>query len=296
MRCDCQKVTHSQPNLTAKLEQYCLIEIVGPDAEKYLQGQLTCDLTKLAAGEQTITCHCDPKGKMSSLFRLYRAATEQFFIIIQQDLLPEALTQLKKYAVFSKVTFTELDTPIFGTTSAELIATFCENVTACVIEDEQKRAIFWGDIQPEINADSQLWDLIEIQQGVPLLYKANQFELIPQATNLQCLERAISFTKGCYIGQETVARAKYRGANKRAMFTFVGKAEGEVTLPEIATSIEMQIGENWKQTGTVLSAIHHQDKVWLQVVLNKEIEPEANFRVGDISLHICEQPYSLEEN
>lgn len=278
------------------LTQYRLIEVAGIDAEKYLQGQLTCDVAKLAVGEQSLTCHCDPKGKMSALFRLYRATAEQFFLIIQQDLLPEALVQLKKYAVFSKVTFTELDQALFGTTSGEIIAKFNENVTACYLDEEPKRAIFWGDIVVETNGDSRLWNLIDIQQGVPLLYKANQFELIPQATNLQLLDKAISFTKGCYIGQETVARAKYRGANKRAMFTFVGNVEGEIELPAIASSIEMQLGENWKSTGVILAVQRYQQQLWLQVVLNKELEPEANFRVGNVSLALFELPYSLEEN
>lgn len=296
MKCECQKVIHQQPELCVALNQYRLIEVAGIDAEKYLQGQLTCDVAKLAVGEQTLTCHCDPKGKMSALFRLYRATAEQFFLIIQQDLLPEALVQLKKYAVFSKVTFTELDQALFGTTSGEIIAKFNENVTACYLDEEPKRAIFWGDIAVETNGDSSLWDLIDIQQGVPLLYKANQFELIPQATNLQLLDKAISFTKGCYIGQETVARAKYRGANKRAMFTFVGNVEGEIELPAIASSIEMQLGENWKSTGTILAVQRYQQQLWLQVVLNKELEPEANFRVGNVSLALFELPYSLEEN
>lgn len=296
MKCECQKVTHQQPKLCVALTQYRLIEVAGIDAEKYLQGQLTCDMAKLAVGEQTLTCHCDPKGKMSALFRLYRATAEQFYLIIQQDLLPEALVQLKKYAVFSKVTFIELDQALFGTTSGEIIAKFNENVTACYLDEEPKRAIFWGDIAVEINGDSRLWDLIDIQQGVPLLYKANQFELIPQATNLQLLDKAISFTKGCYIGQETVARAKYRGANKRAMFTFVGNVEGEIELPEVASSIEMQLGENWKSTGTILAVQRYQQQLWLQVVLNKELEPEANFRVGNVSLALFELPYSLEEN
>lgn len=104
-------------SLTVQLSQYRLIEIAGLDAEKYLQGQLTCDVAKLDAGSQTLTSHCDPKGKMSALFRLFKASSEQFFAMMPADLLPEALVQLKKYAVFSKVTFTELDTPIFGTTS-----------------------------------------------------------------------------------------------------------------------------------------------------------------------------------
>ncbi|WP_373819931.1 folate-binding protein [Glaesserella sp.] len=294
MRCGCQLVTHQIPDLCVELTQYRLIEVSGVDAEKYLQGQLTCDVSKIAAGEQTLTAHCDPKGKMSALFRLYRHAHEQFFIIIQQDLLPEALTQLKKYAVFSKVAFNPLDTPLYGTTDHTLFANFPPKVTACHISDEQPRAIFWGEIQPQFNGESTLWDLIDIQQGVPLLYKVNQFELIPQAINLQCLERAISFSKGCYIGQETVARAKFRGANKRAMFTLVGKVGAETTLPEIGKSVEMQIGENWKQTGTILSAVIYYEKLWLQVVLNKEIEQGSCFRLGNTALELCELPYELE--
>jgi hypothetical protein len=251
-------------------------------------------VAKLEVASHTLTCHCDPKGKMSALFRLYRASQEQFFAIIHQDLLPEALTQLKKYAVFSKVTFTELDTKLYGVTSGEILAKLHENSTALVFPQGQKRAIVWGE-NLEINGSAKLWDLIDIQDGLPILLKANQFELIPQAANLQAVENAISFTKGCYIGQETVARAKYRGANKRAMFTLVGQVAGEITLPEIASSIEMQLGENWRATGTILSAVHYQDKLWLQVVMNKDVEREANFRVNGIALQICELPYSLEE-
>lgn len=284
-----------QPNLCVKLEQYRLIEVVGVDAEKYLQGQLTCDVTKLEIGKQTLTCHCDPKGKMSSLFRLYRHSAEQFFIIVRKELLPEALVQLKKYAVFSKVTFTELETAVFGTTSGEIFAKNCDEMTACTIDETTNRYLLWGDKALETNSESSVWDLIDIQQGVPILHSANQFELIPQATNLQMLEQAISFTKGCYIGQETVARAKYRGANKRAMFTFVGNFDkGE--LPEIAGHIEMQLGEHWKTTGLILSRMVSENRLWLQVVMNKDVEPEASFRIGDIALTMFQLPYTLEEN
>ena len=82
-----------------------MIEIAGVDTEKYLQGQLTCDVAKLEVGSHTLTCHCDPKGKMSALFRLYRASQEQFFVIMHQDLLPEALTQLKKICGVLKSNF-----------------------------------------------------------------------------------------------------------------------------------------------------------------------------------------------
>lgn len=279
--------------LTTQLSQYRLIEISGIDAEKYLQGQLTCDVAKLENGSQTLTCHCDPKGKMSALFRLYRHSDEQFFAVMPVDLLPEALAQLKKYAVFSKVTFTELDTPIFGTTSDEIFAKFCKETTACSLETEPKRYLIWGEnLAIESNAEPKAWDLLDIQQGIPLLYKANQFELIPQAANLQMLDQAISFTKGCYIGQETVARAKYRGANKRAMFTFVGDYQN--STPEIGGAVEMQVGENWRATGTILSVVVADKKLWLQVVLNRELEENVKFRFGETELDIYPLPYEIE--
>lgn len=294
MKCECNQISKQYPNLCILLSQYRLIEIAGIDAEKYLQGQLTCDVSKLAVGEHTLTSHCDPKGKMSALLRLYRAEAERFFAIIHQDLLPEALVQLKKYAVFSKVTFTEKETALYGVTDFERLAKQQENSTALALTQGQKRAIVWGE-EFAPNADTTLWDLMDIQDGLPILLKANQFELIPQAANLQAVENAISFTKGCYIGQETVARAKYRGANKRAMFTLVGKVTEEVDLPQPATSIEMQLGENWRSTGTIMTAVQHQNQLWVQIILNKDIEPNSRFRLNDIELAICDLPYSLSE-
>lgn len=293
MKCECQQITKLQPDFCVLLNQYRLIEIAGADAEKYLQGQLTSDVTKLAIGEHTLTSHCDPKGKMSALFRLYRAQAEQFFAIIRCELLPEALVQLKKYAVFSKVTFTELDTPLFGVANATTLADLSENATALVLSCAQKRSIVWGETLTT-HGESALWDLADIQDGLPILAKANQFELIPQAANLQAVENAISFTKGCYIGQETVARAKYRGANKRAMFILVGNSE-QTECPEAGQALEMQLGENWRASGTVLAAVHYQQQLWVQIVLNKEIEADTLFRFNDTLLKICELPYALEE-
>ncbi|MFA9488396.1 MULTISPECIES: folate-binding protein [unclassified Mannheimia] len=290
-----KQVSQGYPNLCVPLSQYRLIEIAGVDAEKYLQGQLTCDVAKISVGEHTLTSHCDPKGKMSALLRLYRAENEKFMAVIHRSLLPEALTQLKKYAVFSKVTFTELDNPLYGMAGEAAFAKLSENSTALRLTTGQSRAIVWGEVL-ETTADENLWTLMDIQDGVPVLLKANQFELIPQAANLQLLENAISFTKGCYIGQETVARAKYRGANKRALFTLAGKFEGEVALPEPSSAVEMQLGENWKSTGTVLASSTHDNTLWVQVVLNKDVELDAQFRVNGVSLQIAKLPYSLEES
>ena len=114
-------LTAQQDDIICPLTHYSLIEIEGTDAEKYLQGQLTCDVTKLAVGESTLTAHCDPKGKMSALFRLIRQDEQTFYMLLKSALLPSALDQLKKYAVFSKVTFTLLDWQILGATGTKAI-------------------------------------------------------------------------------------------------------------------------------------------------------------------------------
>lgn len=269
------------------LTQYRLIEVAGIDAEKYLQGQVTADVTKLEIGASTLTAHCDPKGKITGLFRLIRLSAEQFYLFIRADLLPTAVEQLKKYAVFSKVTFSPVEANIVGTIDENT------NIPAQVCVEFGNRKIL---INPESAVDFSdsfiLWDLVDIQQGYPILSNKAQGEFIPQALNLQAIEQAISFSKGCYIGQETIARAKYRGANKRMMVTF--KAETEI-VPDIAGEIEIQLENGWRKTGTILSAVNVEGILWLQVVLSNQLEENQVFRLTETqtTLEMLALPYSL---
>ena len=144
------------------------------------------------------------------------------------------------------------------------------------------------------NGDEKIWDVADIRAGLPNLSPQTQNEFIPQALNLQVIEQAISFTKGCYIGQETVARAKYRGANKRAMFVFKAQTQQEA---EIGSEIEMQIESNWRKTGTITSAVNLDGVLWLQVVMNNDIDSEQQFRLpnSEILLERVQLPYSITE-
>ena len=140
-----------------------------------------------------------------------------------------------------------------------------------------------------------IWSLaLNIEAGFPVIDAANSGQFIPQATNLQALG-GISFKKGCYTGQEMVARAKFRGANKRALWLLTGSAS---RLPEAGEDLELKMGENWRRTGTVLAAVKLEDgQVVVQVVMNNDMEPDSIFRVRDDAntLHIEPLPYSLEE-
>ena len=287
-------LTAQQDDIICPLTHYSLIQIEGTEAEKYLQGQLTCDVTKLAAGESTLTAHCDPKGKMSSLFRLIRQ-DEQTYMLLKSALLPSALDQLKKYAVFSKVTFTPLDWQILGAAGTKGIEK-CGQCSAQIridVNGQQPRVILLHPtrlaLEPTVEAEA--WDLLDIQDGIPSLAAATQLEFIPQALNLQSIEQAISFQKGCYIGQETVARAKYRGANKRALFIFAAQTQ---SLPEIGSALEMALGDNWRATGTITSAVNFQGILWLQAVLNTPLEEGQAFRLPNCQTLLDMQPLPYE--
>ncbi|MCQ9123519.1 folate-binding protein [Rodentibacter caecimuris] len=268
-----------------QLNQYQLIEAHGVDAEKYLQGQLTTDVVALASGASTITAHCDPKGKVNAIFRLLKVSSERFFLLVNKDLLPSALEALKKYAVFSKVSFDLRDWQIVG-----VIGERCGKIQPLfTLEIDEQRAILLNEIPfaMTFNADEKAWHIADIQAGIPHLSAKMQNELIPQAMNLQAIEQAISFTKGCYIGQETVARAKYRGANKRAMFVFKGDTQ---ETPEVGSEIEMQLESHWRKTGTIISAVNIEGVLWLQVVMNNDINSTQTFRLPEDGCILTIQP------
>ena len=288
-------LTAQQDDIICPLTHYSLIQIEGTEAEKYLHGQLTCDVTKLAVGESTLTAHCDPKGKMSALFRLIRQDEQTFYMLLKSALLPSALDQLKKYAVFSKVTFTLLDWQILGAAGTKGIEK-CGQFSAQIridVKAQQPRVILLNptrlDLEPTV--EPLAWDLLDIQDGIPSLAGATQLEFIPQALNLQSIEQAISFQKGCYIGQETVARAKYRGANKRALFIFAAQTQ---TLPEIGSALEMALGDNWRATGTITSAVNFHGVLWLQAVLNTPLEEGQAFRLPNWQTLLDIQPLPYE--
>ncbi|MCW9733134.1 folate-binding protein YgfZ [Avibacterium sp. 20-15] len=274
------------------LLQYRVISVQGLEAEKFLQGQLTCDVNGLADGQSTLTAHCDPKGKMSSIFRLLRENAEQFYLIVRHSLLPSALDNLKKYAVFSKVVFNEQDWQIIGV----LDKAKCGAISAdfCLEIGQSERAILLNKHAQQIDFTGSItqWELAEMQAGYPILSPESQNEFIPQALNLQCIEQAISFQKGCYIGQETVARAKYRGINKRAMFLLNTQTDDPVQL---GSEIEMELENGWRKTGVILSAVHFEGILWLQVVMNNQFKAGTKFRLSgsETLLNLVELPYRL---
>lgn len=310
------------PLTLISLEDWSLIAVVGEDDRKYLQGQLTADVFALAPQKHELSAHCDAKGKTWSALRLFHYG-ETLSYIQRASVCERQVAELKKYAVFSKVSIEQRNDVqllgIAGRGAREALSALYPT-----LPDAQSSTISFGDaallylptpserfliVAPQQEADrlysallgktalndSRQWLALDIEAGLPAIDGPTSDEFLPQAVNLQALD-AISFTKGCYAGQEMVARAKYRGANKRAMYWLEGKA---LSQPAVGDELELQLGENWRRTGTVLASVKLADgSLRVQAVLNNDLEADVALRVKDdvtSSLAIRPLPYSLED-
>lgn len=310
------------PATLISLDDWALATLTGPDTIKYLQGQVTADVAALSADQHMLCAHCDAKGKMWSSLRLFQRG-DGFAFIERRNLRDAQLSELKKYAVFSKTTIAAEDNVVLlgaaGARMRELLSSVFStlpNADHPVVQVEDATLLHFSlpterfllVLTPAQSAlliaqlegktalnDSRQWLALDIEAGLPIIDSANSTQFIPQATNLQALD-GISFSKGCYAGQEMVARAKYRGANKRALYWLAGQAS---RVPEAGEDLELQLGENWRRTGTVLAACRLQDEsVWVQVVMNNDLAEDSLLRIredADSQLKIQPLPYEITD-
>ena len=298
------------------LPAFHIVRISGPDQIKFLQGQVTCDVTQLSAEHFLRGAHCDAKGKMWSTFHLCQAESDILQIGFRDEL-QASLLQLKKYGVFSKVSFSETIGElavlgIGGPNSAELLATLGFNAieTGAVSQHQGSYLLalaadhfLW--IAPiataqqvikdhaDIMAAPTRWLAQHIQHGIPYLEQPLLAEYVPQQLNLQSLA-AISFSKGCYMGQEMVARMKYLGKNKRAMFLL--SATTDIT-PAAGSDIELQLEQNWRRSGVIVNAVNIQGKLAVLAVLPNDLTPDNHLRLAEIPevmFRIEPLPYTIE--
>ncbi|MGY3944996.1 tRNA-modifying protein YgfZ [Aeromonas tecta] len=292
----------AEPTLFS-LTDVAITRLCGLDRAKYLQGQVTCDVNALQPGQSTFGGHCDPKGKLWSDFRLLCLA-DSLLLLTKPSVLVRQLPELKKFAVFAKVEIDNYPGQAVGVagqgTDAWIAARFGVQGTALIeggmaVQVEADRWLLVNEQPLELDlpaGQESLWWGLDIKAGIPHLEAVHQGEYIPQMLNLQALE-GISFTKGCYMGQEIVARAKYRGANNRALFVLAGTATGPVASGD---ALEIRLGDNWRRSGMVLNAWQQEGQLWLTAVLPKDTEADAEFRLKQdeaASLRLQPLPYPL---
>jgi len=207
----------SSINTANTASSFGLLEVAGPDSERFLQGQLTCNVANLPAETWQFGACCTAKGRMVANF-IIACDGDRFVLRLPSDMVAILQQHLSKYAVFFKTRLQPLDwsqcrrvnqdNPNSALSSTEWQLAFPDG-----------RTEIWSDSEAESNAPEQHWSQADIQAGIGWVTADSTEAWIPQHIGWQHLN-GISFNKGCYTGQEVVARLQYLGKSKRQLVRF----------------------------------------------------------------------------
>jgi folate-binding protein YgfZ len=218
-----------------------LIRVRGEDARSFLQGQLTNDIESVSADQAQLSAWCTPKGRILALFLLFEHSGD-LHLQLPRERMDAVLKRLRMFILRARVSLDDVSDSLavagawgeclterleripgknFGTLSRDgltLIRFPGKTPRVQIVGDRNALADFWQKMEDEGSlASEEGWDLQNIRAGVPGVVDATAEAFIPQMLNLDVLN-GISFTKGCYTGQEVVARMKYLGQLKRRMY------------------------------------------------------------------------------
>ena len=270
-------------NIIVPLTHYDILAIEGPDSAKFLQGQTTCDITKVDDTQSLNGAYCSAKGRLLSSFQVARSNPERYLLRMHRSIVSSSKDRLSKYIVFSKaeqhiLSDDSLAIGLYGPQARSNIEqTFGQSPQGkfqCLQSDHgpiiqldedglmfecwltiDSLASLWPQLNQQLKtADSRHWQLLNIQQGIAEISSESVDLFIPQMLNYQ-ITGAINFTKGCYTGQEVVARMHYKGKTKRRLYRIAFEHPDTQTPPAVATPLygegEQSIGDlvNIAKTG-----------------------------------------------
>jgi len=228
--------------LLVPLAHLAVIEVSGEDAQSFLHSQLTCDINHLAPNQLQHAGWCTAKGRMQASFLVWRQL-DRYRLIIAADLLEAAVKRLKMFVLRSKVTLTANSEAILlglsGAQAGEALRDAALAVPETLLTHETRGddtvlaidsgrylllSVFSSISQrwPALTAKAKLaglpvWRWLDVQAAFPLVTLATKEEFVPQMADFEKIG-GVSFHKGCYPGQEIVARTQYLGKVKRHLF------------------------------------------------------------------------------
>lgn len=236
----------SAQGMLAPLTHLGLITATGEDAAQFLHSQLSNDVEHLGRGEARLAAYCTPKGRMLASLMMWRQG-EQIFLQLAREILPPIQKRLQMFVLRAKAKLADgsnehiaigVAGPVAQVLAARLQVMLPEQVWQKVdagedalirVPDAEGRQRYqWITTPttaraqwPALSAESEIhapasWRLAEIHAGLPLITQATQEQFVPQMINFEVLG-GVNFKKGCYPGQEIVARSQYLGKLKRRM-------------------------------------------------------------------------------
>lgn len=301
----------------ASLDHLGCIRATGADAQSFLQGQLSNDINELQNHQVQFSAYCNPKGRMLAQFLIIPDQSD-FLLLLPRTILEPTLKRLRMFVLRSQVTLSDESDDLVclglaGTDvaqgqenlqlpEADYQLTQIDHTLACklpapspryllVAKFEQAKSL-WQAFSTRLSpADQHIWHWLDIQAGLPTIWPQTQEEFVPQMVNLELIN-GVNFNKGCYPGQEIVARMHYLGKPKRRMYHF-SLEQSAAPLP--GTDIYVAGGNGQSAGKIVLAESRSQGSDCLAVIQNDK--RDEDLRLGTMDgpkLLMSSLPYSLE--
>ena len=223
------------PEGAVRLHDWGVIRAQGAEAAKFLHSQLTQDVEHLPQGEVKLAGYCSAKGRLLASFVMWRRGPEDVLLACSADLLPSVLKRLSMFVLRAKCKLSDAsaELPLWGlagpaATATKAIGTIEGELlplpNAVVAREPVARALWVGAFEPAGPVlDTEAWRWLEVHSGVARIVAATSGQFVPQMVNLE-LVGGVNFQKGCYPGQEIVARSQYRGSLKRRAYVLESTA------------------------------------------------------------------------
>jgi folate-binding protein YgfZ len=298
-------MTNTNTSSLTPLTDWTLIHINGPDSESFLQNLLTNNILHLSLGSEHLSGFCSPKGRLLASFWVSHFSKEHYDLWISKDISSELIKKLMMYKLRSKLDITPLDSSmgIYGELSiTPFTSTLNKSCNLPVVQFKEntyyRRLIVQNNINTELNQESNLWSILEVQSGIPRITANTKDLFVPQMINFESIG-GIDFKKGCYPGQEIVARSQYLGNIKRRLK--IGSIAQSTDLIQIIPGTEIYSESDPEQAcgAVILSSLDSSNKRYhLQIEIKlSELESNLYFKNDDgkISgfIQIEEPPYPL---
>lgn len=303
--------------IIASLDHLGCIRVTGSDAQTFLQSQLSNDINQLQNQRVQISAYCNPKGRILAQF-LVMPDQDDFLLLLPRTTLEPTLKRMRMFVLRSQVSLSDeseqlvclgiagtsvpplQDMQPMPTDDYQFVQTGDTRVCKLpapyprflVVTSLEQAKNLWQDLAAQLSvADQHVWHWLEIQAGLPTVWPQTMEEFVPQMLNLELID-GVNFKKGCYPGQEIVARMHYLGKPKRRMYHF---ALGQTAPPQPGTNIYVAGGDGQSAGKIVLAESGQQGSDCLAVLQTDK--RDADLRLGTTDgpkLTLEKLPYSLE--
>ncbi len=214
-----------EPPIHIPLDDLGVVRVHGADTVRFLQGQLSNDVTRLTPEHSLLAGYHNPQGRTIAVLRLIGLSADDVLAVLPRELAPAVAARLSKFVLRSKVKIAD-ESPawrvvgVIGPNAAPAVA-------AARVDSTRWLTVSPVDSAAPSTGERAEWQRLDIESGQAQVFAATSEEFVAQMLNLDLLE-AISFDKGCYTGQEVIARAHYRGKVKRRMQRFITRTAAEL--------------------------------------------------------------------